>query len=71
MHSPNGGCSSRQDEKRRLKRVLGLMRLGENPTANAQYHRTVPLYQRSECQFRRPVVGTSVLQKPLKQFAIV
>jgi hypothetical protein len=61
LDRPDRVSLAHQDQERRLKRVLGIIRIAENLPANGQHHRPVALH---ECLERRCVTpGRIPLQK--------
>ncbi len=53
-----------QDQESRLKGVFGIVRIGQNPPADAQHHRSVTLHERGKGKLGRFVAtGQESLQK--------
>ncbi len=66
---PDRARLSNEHEKRRLKCVIRLVRVGQNAPADPQHHRAVPLNQRSESQVCNGVAGgnESVQELPVRE----
>jgi hypothetical protein len=61
---PDVGRPLDQDQEGRLKRVVGILGVGEHAAADAEHHRSVPLDEDRKRQFPRLVAaGTEQLQK--------
>jgi hypothetical protein len=48
---PHARCSSGKDQESRLESILGILLVPQDPPADGQDHRTVPLDQNSEGRF--------------------
>ena len=58
--------SSRQDQKRGLKRVFGEVYVREQPAADAQDHRSVPLDECGKRGFRARTLGRKIALEQLR-----
>ncbi len=57
---PKGGRFSDQDQERRLKRILGVVRIADHRPTDAPDHRRMPLDQRSQDELGTRVVPVLV-----------
>ncbi len=62
---PERTAPTRQDEKRRLERVLGLILVVQDRPTGAQNHRAVPFEQGCECELGRRLVPRRELLQQL------
>ena len=71
ISNPEGAGLLDQDQESRLKSILGVMRVRELGTADAQHHRTMSLHQGLERQFGdlTPAVREPLEQLPVSELA--